>query len=346
MRTSRKLTHALLALFALIVMSSVASAADPGLLYPPQSEVSDQKAGSVLIYNIYTSAAAGGNTNNTRINITNTSSTSAAFVHLFFVQNDCGVADSYICLTANQTASFLASDVDPGVKGYIVAVAVDSVFGCPAQFNWLIGDEYVKFATGHAANLGAEAFAALFNGGFNGAAGPNGAVPLLPGCSGSSVTANLVFDGTTGGYNQAPRVLAVSNIPSRLDGNDTMLIINRVGGSLATGASTTGVLFGLLYDDAENVFSYSIGGNCQVMNSFSDSFPRTTPRFTNVIPAGRSGWTKIYNQTTDNGIIGAVINLNNNAASQANAFNGGHNLHKLTLSTTNTYTIPVFPPSC
>src|SRR5215468_8953213 len=85
MQTSRKLTHALLALFALVVLSASAFAADPGQTYPPTSEVSDQKAGSFLFYNFYTSGATSGATANTRVNITNTSSTSSAFVHLFFV---------------------------------------------------------------------------------------------------------------------------------------------------------------------------------------------------------------------------------------------------------------------
>lgn len=326
MRTSRKLTQALLSLFALAMMSVAAMAADPGVAYPAASEVSDQKAGSVLFYNIYTSSASGSNTQNARISLTNTSSTSAAFVHLFFVAEGCSVADSYICLTANQTASFLASDVDPGVKGYIVAVSVD-FNGVPNVFNWLIGDEYVKFSSGHAANLGAEAFAA-------GAA---------PGYTPGAADAPLVFDGTT--YNRVPRVLAVSNIPSRLDGNDTMIIVNRVAGSLITGASTLSTLFGLLYDDAESAYSFSIGGSCQLMGSLSDSFPRTVPRFTTVIPQGRSGWLKLYS-TSDIGILGSVINFNANAGSQPGAFNGGRNMHKLTLSTTNTYTIPVFPPSC
>jgi hypothetical protein len=328
MRTSRKLSQITLAFFALVMMSVAALAADPGTPYPATSEVSDQKAGSVLIYNIYTSGASG-NTQNTRINITNTHITASANVHLFFVGNDCSVADSYICLTPAQTASFLASDVDPLVTGYIVGVAVDSL-GCPINFNFLIGDEYVKFSSGHAANLGAEAFAAIGT----------------PACDSTSVTAALNFSGAAGGYNQAPRVLAVSNIPSRADGNDTVVIINRVGGSLATGAVSAGTLFGLLYDDAENVFSYSFGTGCQTRFSFGAGTPRTTPRFDVIIPAGRSGWTKIYNQTTDNGILGAVINFNASANAQANAFNGGRNMHKLTLAGTNTYTIPVFPPSC
>jgi hypothetical protein len=247
---------------------------------------------------------------------------------LFFVADNCTVADSYICFSPNQTASFLASDIDPGIKGYIVAVATD-FNGCPALHNHLIGDEYVKFSSGHAANLGAEAFSRISN----------------PTCGAGDSDAVLRFDGTD--YNKAPRVLAASSIPSRLDGNDTMVIINRVGGWLSTGAFTTGTLFGLLYDDAESAYSFSITGGCQVMGSLSDSFPRVAPRFTTIIPQGRSGWMKIYNNASDNGLLGAIINYNANAGSQPGAFNGGRNLHKLTLTTgSSMYTIPVFPPSC
>ena len=329
MRTSFKRTHLLFTLFALLAFATAAAAADPGVAYPSASEVSDQKAGSILVYNIYTSAAAGGANHNTRINITNTSSSTQAYVHLFFVSADCGIADSYVCLTANQTATFLASDVDPGVKGYIVAIAVDRDFGCPLGFNFLIGDEHVKFPTGHTANLGAEAFAALYTG-------------RAANCD--SFIASLALDGQQ--YNQAPRALAADNIPSRADGNDTMLIVNRIGGSLSTGASTTGTLFGILYDDAENAASYSINGACQIMNSLSNAFPRTTPRFETFIPSGRTGWTKIYNQTADAGLLGAILNFNPNSGTQTTAFTGGRNLHKLTLATANTLTIPVFPPSC
>ena len=332
MRTSRKLTHALLALFALVVMSSFALAADPGLAFPATSEASDQKAGSVLFYNIYTSGATSGNTQNTRINITNTNAFFSQFVHLYFVAEGCSIADSYICLTANQTASFLASDVDPGISGYLVAVSVGGVTGCPIAFNSLIGDEYVKFTSGHAANLGAVAFAALYDG-------------VLPGCDGNSVTATINFDGTATGYNRAPAVLALDNVGSRADGNDTLLIINRVGGNLGIGASTISTIFGLLYDDAENVLSFSVSGSCQLRNSLSNNFPRTAPRFETFIPAGRTGWVKFFNQTGAIGLLGAAINANANAGSSAGAFNGGHNLHHLTL-TTASYVVPVFPPSC
>ncbi|MEP7342088.1 MAG: hypothetical protein ABI977_30435 [Acidobacteriota bacterium] len=333
MRTSRKLAHALLALFTLVVMSSFALAADPGLVYPPTSEVSDQKQGSVLIYNVYTSGATSGNTQNTRINLTNTSTSSGASVHLFFVSDGCQIADSFICLTPTQTATFLASDVDPGVTGYVVAIATDGS-GCPLAFNWLIGDLYVKFTSGHAANLGAEAFAALFFG-------------TLPGCDANSTTATVNFNGVVGnGYNLAPRVLADSHVPSRADGNDTLIIINRISGNLAIGASTLGTLFGIFYDDSESPLSFSINGGCQLRGSLSDTFPRLTPRFGNFIPAGRVGWFKVYSQSAGTVILGAAINLNTNAGTAAGAFSGGHNLHKLTLDSGGSYVLPIFPSGC
>ncbi|MGE0101829.1 MAG: hypothetical protein AB7H86_08460 [Blastocatellales bacterium] len=323
MRTSLKLT--MLAIFAMAMMSISALAADPGAPFPASSQVSDQKAGSILIYNFYTSSATASNTDNTRINITNTNDQSGVFVHLFFVANSCTVADAYICLTANQTASFLTSDFDPGFRGYIVAVATNSA-GVPRNFNYLIGDEYVKLASGHAANLGAEAFSALQTD------------EVSPG----DVTTTLSFNNVE--YNWVPRVLALSNIPSRVDGNDTLVILNRTGGNLATGAASIGSIFGLLYDDAENVLSFTTSGGCQKAFSITNTEPRTVPRFETFIPSGRSGWMKLW-ASSNVGIIGAMINYNANAAAQANAFNGGHNLHKLTL-TEDAYSIPVFPASC
>ncbi|HQR33895.1 MAG TPA: hypothetical protein PLK30_14255, partial [Blastocatellia bacterium] len=298
----------------------------PGNPFPATSEMSDQKAGSVLLYNVYTSGATSGNTQNTRINITNVNPRRGSFVHLFFVAEGCSIADSYVCLTANQTASFLASDLDPGTTGYLVAVAVNAI-GCPTNFNYLVGDEYVKFTSGHAANLGAEAFASL----------------QTPACDGNSVTASLDFNGVN--YNRVPRVLALDNVGSRADGNDTLVVINRIGGNLGIGASTLGTLFGVFYDDAENALSFSVSGSCQLRNSISNNFPRIAPRFETFVPAGRTGWAKVFSQS-DIGITGAAINFNPNAASAAGAFNQGHNLHGLTLSATNSYVIPVFPPSC
>ncbi|HMX29003.1 MAG TPA: putative Ig domain-containing protein, partial [Blastocatellia bacterium] len=190
-------------------------AAGPGALAQTRWPLSDGKPGSVLVYNVYTSSS-NPNQQNTRLNLTNTNPALPANVHLFFVDGaSCSVADSFICLTPNQTTSFLASDFDPGTSGYVVAVAVDNS-GCPLNFNYLVGDEFVKFASGHAANLSAQAVAAIAGG--------------LPACDANASTATLNFDGVS--YGVLPHVLATDNLPSRADGNDTLLILNRIGGNL------------------------------------------------------------------------------------------------------------------
>ncbi len=217
-----------------------------------------------------------------------------------------------------------------GQQGYLVAVAVDGVLGCPTSFNHLIGDLFFK-SGGHQANLGAEAFAALYTG-------------SLPGCDQNSITATLLFNGTPTGYNRAGKVLAVASIPSMLDANDTRIVVIRVGGDLVTGPRNVGTIFGLTFNDAEQGFSWSANIGCQLFARLTDEFPRTSPRFTNIIPQNQTGWMKFWTIGVG-GIVGAVLNANPNTATSANAFTGGHNLHKLTL-TPDAATMPIFTPTC
>lgn len=301
---------------------------DPGLSLSPAVTASDDQPGAVLAFPIFTSSAASPQAQNTRLSLTNIDAERQLFVHLFFVSQTCAVADSFVCLTAQQTIALLASDLDPGTTGYIIAVAVDAV-GCPTNRNALIGDEYVKFGTGHAANLGAQALAAL---------------PGWQPCAGDATAATINFDGVR--YSMAARVIAADNLPSRADGNDSLFIFNRLGGDLRTGADTLGVLFGLVFDDAENVISLSLSaGVCQLRASYPFcSFPRQC-FFNAFIPAGRSGWLKIFGRD-DVALFGAMINFNPNIHERADAYHQGHNFHYLTLTNTASITIPIMPPSC
>lgn len=287
------------------------------------------RPGSVLIFPIYTSSAANAQSQNTRFSLTNLDFSQSATVHLFLIDaGTCQIRDFFICLTANQTTHFLAADIDPGTTGFIVAVAVDGR-GCPANFNSLIGDEHVKFASGHEANVNAEAIPAI--------------AAELPPCGANASTALLRFDGIS--YAPLPRVVATSGFQSRADGNNTLLILNRIGGDLVNGTPTTSALTSLVYDDAENAFSLTFNLTCQYRGSVWVS-TRASPRFETAIPPGRSGWAKYYNNSVDEALLGATINLNQNTGAQAGAFNTGHNLHKLSYTTSVIYTIPITPPTC
>lgn len=343
MRTTHNLINRLFLLALMSLVSLTAWAAEPGISFPNTSAVNDQKPGSLLIYNVYSSSSTEPQYLNTRVSLTNTNGTSQSFVHLFFVDgSSCSVADSYVCLTPFQTVTFLMSDVDPGVTGYLVALAVDGATGCPRSFNYLIGDEFCKLPSGHFGNLAAEAFAAQYDG--------------IAACDGNSPTATLFFDasGRLGSYNMLPRTLAADNLADRATGNSNLLVINRIGGNLSIAGLSLGRLFGLLYDDAEAAYSFNVNlGTCQLRNELNNDFPRTAPRYETIIPAGRSGWLKIYTTDTNGGILGAVFNCHPETGSVANAFNGGHNLHKLTFNDANAGTaeapnliVPVFPPTC
>lgn len=340
MRTSHKLTSLLLTLAAIAVLAVSAMAQTPGtpgttLLEGPNSPVSDQKAGSVLFYNYYTSSTTNAS-EGTVFNITNTNTTQSVLVHLFFVEGaSCGVKDFYVCLTRNQTSSFKAADFDPDTKGYLVAIATDGD-GCPINFNYLIGDEYIKTSDGFNANLGAEAIAAVAAG--TPTTDANGDTRnRLPGCDPVNATASLDFNGTV--YNQLPYTVALDNV-GNVNDTETLFILNAVGGSLIDGAQSVSSVFGLLYNDIEQQLSFQFSsGRCQFTSKIGDAWPSTAPRFSAFVT--RSGWIKLYS-TNGRAYLGAAIARAKTAA----GFSGGHNLHKLTYRSNARYMIPAFPTTC
>jgi hypothetical protein len=337
MKILYSLTRNFLCLLFLFTLSLSVFGADPGAPVRDADDArrpvpSSERPGSLLIYNFYSSSATDAGKADTEFSVTNISTSQAAFVHLFVVSNGGSVADAYTCLTPNQTTSFLASDLDPGITGYAVFYATDRA-GCPISFNYLIGSERFKLESGQAAVLSAESYAALYNG-------------TLPGCLPATGLTTLPLDGVR--YTAAPQLLGVDKIPSPGDGNSTMLILNILEGNLAIGVGPLRQVSGTLFNDTEDAFSFSASlrqqGGAQFRTVLSDSFPTTTPKFTQIVKPGQTGWMRIMDGE-GRGISGAVINLNPDAASRKGAFNGGHNLHHLRLGGSS-FTVPVFEPSC
>src|SRR5262249_44442075 len=201
------------------------------------------KPGSVLVFNKYTSNPGNPDQGDTQISITNTNQTDDAAAHLFLVDGaTCSVADSFIFLTANQTTSFRVSDFDPGVTGYIVAVAVAG--GSPTQFNWLIGDEYIRESNDRVANLAAVSIARVSS------------ADVTADMDG---TASLIFNGTE--YERLPASVALSSFNSQADAN-TQVNIYVPSSNLITGGASTTSVFTLVYDDTERVVSTTVRVGC------------------------------------------------------------------------------------
>lgn len=316
-------------LWILVGLAAAVLAADPGTAPPASSPVSDQKPGSVLVYPYYNSSVTPATTN-TRIALTNLSATSSVIVRLFFSDQSGHLPSSnvFLCLTPVQTTSFLASDVDPGIRGFIVAIAVDNT-GRPINFNFLAGEADIKLNTGQRASLKAEAIAAV-------AASPASVV---------GATATLLFDGTA--YNRLPRTVAIDRLRSAAAGNSTLLILTRITGNYSLtsgGINSIGDVTGRLIDEFGNSTPFTFTQSSpQLAQTLSNSFPVTTPPYTSIIPANSTGWLKLWGNS-DIGLFGAVLNFN--SSSDQFSHTGGHHLRHLTLSTTNSISLTMVAPTC
>jgi hypothetical protein len=309
--------------------------------------VSENKLGSVLFFNYYTSDAASSQVN-TRINITNAHSVQDVVVHVFFVDSvTCNVADAFICLTHNQTTSFVASDLDPNVTGYLVVAAVDS-FGRPVSFNYLGGDELVINSTAH--RFGLAAMAAARRDGFY-------ASPI----NSDGVTSTMFFDGRQ--YDNLPYTMVLDSFPSQVAGigaplADTRLYVYTPLPNLTgSGAAFSGSLFFLVHDDQENNYSGQLPLGCFITSDKQRiSSVRTSPNINTIVPSGHTGWATFYafgNRTITCNTTGGTVGLTNvplmgATATKVGNFTGGHNLRYASVFNAPGYsiTVPVFPPGC
>jgi len=365
MRTSRKLTHVLFAILALLAVSVVAMAADPGLqvgnnnngVSPHPSggliEIgSDMKQGSILAYTHYTSNSNNASADDTRVNITNTHPTASVVVHFFFVNGSCDVADFKTELTQNQTYSFLVADFDPDVDGYILAVAEDEV-GVPIAWNYLIGDAFIKNANAGAAysvNLAAISYAARFE--FNTQSAGGGAAGTLF----STPETTISFGGnvgTAGSYDALGTTFGIDNIPSRAGGGRTRIVHAGIRGDYRARTGGGSAMFGILYDDAEQGQSFQWSFACSQTVELDNSNPRTAPRLETVVPAGRTGWIRTYIRDGSGAALSMIVydTAWATAGGQNVSFHGAHNVHVLTrpgnqstgATTAQTAVLPVFP---
>jgi von Willebrand factor type A domain len=286
---------------------------------------SEVKAGSVLFFNLYTSDPAKPHLENTQINITNTDDARPAIVHIFWVDSVTSLpTDTFLCLPPGRHANLQASDIDPGITGYVVVVAVD-ISGTPIKLNTLIGSAYIKMKTGHRAMLNAVSFAALAN------------IPVS--INDGDSTAQLNFDGTK--YDLAPRILNIDNFPSPLDGGSTILVINRFGGDLTNQAPIEpfGNLPAVFYNDVEKPVNVTLPATgVQSRNELKDGYPRVIPRFSLQITAGHTGWMR-FNSGNGTSIMGALLTHN-----PTSVRNGGKNLRQVALMDVEFFVIPLTVP--
>ena len=307
--------------------------------------VHENKLGSVLFFKYYTSDALSVQVN-TRISITNVNPSQDISVHVFFVDSvTCNIADAFICLTKNQTTTFVASDLDPNVTGYLIAVASDSQ-GRPVGFNFLAGDELVTTPTGHRFGLAAVA-AARRDGAF--------ASPV----NSDGITATMFFDGMQ--YDQLPFAMVLDSFPSQVAGvgapsADTRLYVYSPLSDLTVGGRLfNGTLFFLVRDDAENTFSASLPLDCYLSSDKQRiTSVRTSPPINTIVPSGRTGWAAFYaagNRTIVCNSTGGTTTLSSvplmgATATRVGTFTGGHNLRYATTFPGYTITVPVFPSGC
>lgn len=307
--TFRRFINLTLVVCALAMFGTVAFAQ-----YPiGQSSIGDMKPGSVLFYSRYSSNPANPSMGDTQINITNVNQNTAAQVHLFMVDGaTCSIADSFVGLTPNQTASFLVSDYDPGISGYIVAVAVGG--GGPTQFNSLIGSEFIRETNGTTAYLQAMTVA------------KRSAGDVQPDGNGQTV---LNFNGVD--YEQLPNALAVATFNSQTVDSNMLSIFSPSTNLMIGGVASTSV-FTLLYNDAEVALSSSFTVNCYLYNSFVALFNRGGG-INRHVPSGRTGWIRMT--ASSRPILGSVFG-------KGPVFVGGHNLHALSLLPSYSIIVPSF----
>ncbi len=330
MQTTRFISQLFSTLTVLVILSIQSFAGAT----PVNVGVSDQKAGSVLAFPFYKADSA--TMADTRFTISNIGATKTR-VHLFFLDKTCSQSDVQVCLTANGSITFKASEMDPDNSGYLIAVAVDEV-GCPVAQNGLIGNAFINDGT-TSGNYGAEAFWAY------------GTSAEMATCDMTKMEATLNFNvvncvGT--GLDAVPTQFT-AEIQSPSDAVEQKIITAGLLGSIANGKPTTGADqngVGVAYNDAERARSFTTpwAGSCQRTLAIDVKTPRVpgglggaSNSTVALIPAGRTGTL----QWSVDGAVGLIIT----PKAGNNKWSGIRTLHKRSAAP-GTLVIPVYGANC
>ena len=273
---------------------------------------SDIKPGSILFFNRFTSNPVNTLQGDTQINLTNHNQSKAILLHFYVVDgSSCSVADFGTALNASQTVSFLMSDFDPGIFGYLIVVAEDDL-GVPTQHNWLTGSALVREFDGRQGILSAISIGKLTGG------------AITPDPDGEY---RLKFNGSV--YERLPQVLAVPSFDSQVT-TTSYLYVYTPSSNVYTGSSTGLTITTLLYNDASQSLSGSFSLTCYRQDSFVTVFNRGGGINRNV-PAGRTGWIRMASSSGP--ILGSVITRNA-------MFQGGYNLPAISLYGSHEISVP------
>jgi hypothetical protein len=320
--------HPMIRAFCLLTAISVITATAHAQAIPTRGvaqrrlpTVGAQKSGSVLVYPLYVYDVNNPKQTWTEITLTNTHRTENVMVHLHYVDGTTGnVTDRFV----NQplgTTNLSYPDVNPGARGYIIAIAVNNN-GVPINFNYLIGSESVKINGQHLASLNADAYEALWNGN-----------RPLPGYKNGDTVADLPLDGIV--YSMAPRSAALNDTSAVNASNVTLLTVNRLAGELKTGGMPTSTL--------EFNGEVAIDNNIHPPFKVPTSSPQLhiplndqtlgmrNPQFSRLITDNNKG-VMIFAPNGDEGISSAALRYNPNTTAVDTFFTGGHNLHYLTFA--------------
>jgi hypothetical protein len=288
----------------------------------------DQKPGSILFFNRYTSNASNPPREDTTINLTNTNPAAGVNVRLFLINGaTCEPQKVEVCLAAQQTVSYLMSDLDPGIKGYIVAIAVNQL-GEPIQFNWLSGNTVVRQS---AANIG-RSFTAMVSA-IAIAKRKEGELK-----AGQNNEAEMVFDDVV--YDRLPLQNAFDGVPSQANAaNATTFSFYRPLASLNGGPTNATVqISGWGTNQLNQVVSSAGSVSTACYGDFPVSQLRLTPTpIAQLLPAGATAWFAA--STADaQPLLGVQLN--------SGLFNSGGNARATSFATDYRIKVPVSVVTC